>query len=73
MNGLQTNFSDHGNANIDVYEAICASESPRLLYMNTETTMVATKGMPSAVYSVGTQAAGCFFSWPDIAILSLTR
>ena len=40
---------ERGKATSEVNAAILVSERPRLLYMNTETTLVATKGKPSAM------------------------
>src|SRR5689334_375803 len=49
MKPLHSGFSDHGQATREVKAAICVSERPRLLYMSTDTVIVATKGRPSAM------------------------
>ncbi len=56
--GPQSGFSVQGNMTSVVKNAICASEIPMLLYMRVDTVAIATKGSPSAKYSVGTQRAG---------------
>ena len=48
MNGLHKNFSPQGHDTSEVKAAIFVSDNPRLLYIRTATTLVATKGSPSA-------------------------
>ena len=56
--GPHSGLSVQGIMTSDVHIAICASPIPMLLYMREATTAIATKGSPSAKYSVGTQSLG---------------